>query len=159
MTTKQKVLKLEDLQIKVSVEQICSSVNGWKITDGTNNKEIGLRRFPDGCIHFLVNGKIHRSLCWMVVEQEYENRSRNSGQCKPYSFYVVKDGRRYSHLYIHNGSVGTRDGFAARYSSTCFSRKQRAIYKAYRKQGISRTRSREQALEKRRRGSIAQAAH
>ena len=71
--------------------------------------------------------------------------------CTVSMLLVTEIATQYSHLYIHNGHVGTRDAFGVRYSSTCFSEYQRAIYQHYQAQGISKKTAREQALRKRHR--------
>ena len=71
-------LKLENIKLKISVEQICL-FGSWSTQE--NNKTIAFKYFPEHqIIQFFVDNAPHRNLVWRVVEVEYENHFRNGGK-------------------------------------------------------------------------------
>jgi hypothetical protein len=146
MTNRPKVLKVEQLAIRIPIQTLCYSGAWSRVID---NSKIELRHVQDGII-LLVND-VQQPVQWQIYERKLCGRLQRGGFIpadKQWVYYLIgRDGRRYRFLYVMGTCIGTRDDFGARYIRNCQSKKQRRIVRQCRLLGLSkRKRERQVAL-------------
>jgi hypothetical protein len=132
MTNKIKVLKVEQLTIRIPIQALCYDGAWIRVIADT---KIELRHVQDGII-LLVNDVL-QPVSWKIYERKIRGDISHRGGYIPHDrswvYYVWgNDGRRYRYLYLlplpeGRFRIGTRTDFGAVYIRDCYSRRQRKI--------------------------------
>ena len=132
MTNRPKVLKVEQLAIRIPIQTLCYSGAWSRVID---NSKIELRHVQDGII--LLVDDVQQPVRWEVYERKIRGDISHRGGYIPHDrswvYYVWgNDRRRYKFLYLlplpeGRFRIGTRTDFGAVYTRDCYSRRQRKI--------------------------------